>query len=438
MPSLTARIEFRSATLAPLLRRVGALHVTRGVVFIGTLLLGWISLRPFTDLTNLSTDFGSGNDTWTYIWFGLLAVLTPSLALTNNARGLRSLASASFIAMVGWMSVTVVLSLDHDASIRRFIMTICVMVVTASLLLLPQSQRELTRWLAAATLAVLALCYLGVIFAPELSIHQARDILEPHLAGDWRGVFGHKNGAATVMALFCFIGLYAATSGAPIAGSAIFLLAFVFLVFTGSKSSLAMCIVVLAITSVVARLPSPRARAVICLTPLVAINLLSVGTVVSEGLANVAHLLPFDTSFTGRTDIWRFALEALAARPLIGYGFSAFWGANGVAIPDAGSEWAAEAANSHNGYLDAALTMGIPGLVLLIVVLVIVPMRNYAAAEQRGNGGPLTMMFLRIWLFGIYVASMEAFFLDRAQPMWFTFLLAVFGLHYGARFKVRA
>jgi hypothetical protein len=31
---------------------------------------------------------------------------------------------------------------------------------------------------------------------------------------------------------------------------------------------------------------------------------------------------------------------------------------------------------------------------------------------------------------------MESFFLDRADPLWFTFLLAVFGLHYLARFRV--
>ena len=53
-----------------------------------------------------------------------------------------------------------------------------------------------------------------------------------------------------------------------------------------------------------------------------------------------------------------------------------------------------------------------------------------------GNNGPLTMALLRIWLFGLYLSSMESFFLDRADPLWFTFLLAVFGLHYLARFRV--
>jgi O-antigen ligase len=77
-------------------------------------------------------------------------------------------------------------------------------------------------------------------------------------------------------------------------------------------------------------------------------------------------------------------------------------------------------------------------LALVIAVLVIAPLRNFQAAENGGNNGPLPMMLLRIWLFGIYLSSLESFFFDRDDPIWFTFLLAVFGLHYLARFRTAA
>jgi O-antigen ligase len=80
--------------------------------------------------------------------------------------------------------------------------------------------------------------------------------------------------------------------------------------------------------------------------------------------------------------------------------------------------------------------MGLPGLLLLVVVLVIGPLKNFHAADRGGNNGPLATMLLQIWLFGLYLSSMESFFLDRADPLWFTFLVAVFGLHYLARFRV--
>jgi O-antigen ligase len=82
--------------------------------------------------------------------------------------------------------------------------------------------------------------------------------------------------------------------------------------------------------------------------------------------------------------------------------------------------------------------MGLPGLALLLLVLVILPLRNLQAADRGGNGGPLLMVLLQLWLFGLYLSSLESFFLDRADPLWFTFLLAVFGLHYLARFRLRA
>jgi O-antigen ligase len=173
------------------------------------------------------------------------------------------------------------------------------------------------------------------------------------------------------------------------------------------------------------------------LIPLVLLNLLSVGTVVNESLAEIAKTLPLDASFTGRTDIWTFALQAAQQRLLTGYGFAAFWGSDSVKNLPEGMEWAATAAHSHNGYLDATLTMGLPGLALLIAVVVIAPLRNFQMADRGGNNGPLAMALLQIWLFGIYLSSLESFFLDRDDPIWFTFLVAVFGLHYLARFRVK-
>jgi O-antigen ligase len=75
---------------------------------------------------------------------------------------------------------------------------------------------------------------------------------------------------------------------------------------------------------------------------------------------------------------------------------------------------------------------------LLIVTLVFGPLRNFHVANRNGNGGPLTTLLLQIWLFALYLSSMESFFLDRVDPMWFTFLVAVFGLHYLARFRAKA
>jgi O-antigen ligase len=420
------------------LRRRQVMDIVRGATFVGTLLLAWISLRPFADLSDMRVgDVSTGKEALTYVSFGGLAVLTLALTMRDNMRGLASLLTPGFVLFVAWICLTVVLSLDPGTSIRRFALTASVMVVTAGMMLLPKSQNELMRWFSIAALVLLATCYLGILLAPELSIHLATDAQEPGLAGNWRGTFGHKNMAAAVMAMLLFLGIYIFRSGGWLSGMAIVCLTSLFLFYAAGKSASSLCFAVLLLTSLTSVVRSFWMRAVMLLAPLLLLNLLSVGTVMSEGLAEIAKALPLDTSFTGRTDIWTFAVQALQERLPTGYGFASFWNSSSIQNLPEGKEWAAYASHSHNGYLDTALGMGLPGLALLIAVLVVAPLRNFHRADLGGNNGPLTMALLQIWLFGLYLSSMESFFLDRADTLWFTFLLAVFGLHYLARFRAR-
>ena len=420
-------------------QRQQVMDIVRGGAFVGAFLLAWISLHPFEDLGNMQIgDVSTGNEVPTYAAFGGLAVLTLVLAARDNMRGLATLLTPAFVLFVGWLCVTVLLSFDPGTSIRRFTITGCVIAVTAALPLLAKSQAEIMRWFSIAALVLLATCYLGILLAPHLSIHLASDPQEPGLAGNWRGSFGHKNGAAAIMAILLFLGVYFIRAGGWITGIAVIGLSLLFLLYAGGKSALALCFLVLLLTLLCQVIRSLWLRAVLLLTPLVLLNMLGVGTVMSDTLAEIAKQLPLDTSFTGRTDIWNFALQSLQPRLATGYGFASFWGSSAIQDLPEGKEWAAFASHSHNGYLDTALGMGLPGLALLIGAIVIKPLRDFQAADHGGNGGPLATLFLRIWLFGLYLSSMESFFLDRAEPMWFTVLVAVFGLHYMARFRARA
>jgi O-antigen ligase len=425
------------ALIAEVSRRP-VMDIVRAAFFIGILLLVWISLRPFPDLGDLRLDeVALGQDAVLYGLFGILMVAMLALTMHDNMPALKSLLTPAFLWFGGWICVTVVLSFDPATSIRRLALSVFVLVVSATILLLPKSQGELMRWFNIAALVLLVTCYLGVLLIPHLSIHQATDPQEPALAGTWRGVFGHKNVAAAMMAMLLFIGIYLIRAGGWLSGIAVAGLASVFLLFTAGKSSMALCVAVLVLSSLTTVIRSLWARALMLLTPLLLLNLFSVGTVMSDTLDRIAGLLPLDTSFTGRADIWSFALESLQRRLFTGYGFESFWGSSAIQNLQEGKEWAAYASHSHNGYLDTALGTGLPGLALLVAAIVVKPLRDFQAADQGGNDGPLTMLFLRVWLFGLYLSSMESFFLDRADTIWVTFLIAVFGLHYLARFRMR-
>ena len=422
--------------LLGVVRRQQVMHVLRAAVFIGSLLIAWISLRPFVALSESDLpDATSGGDALTYAVFGGLALLTGLLTISQNRRGLSTFLSPGFLIFAGWILVSVVLSTDPSVSAKRLTLTASAAAVASMLFFLPRSQSEMARWFSVAVLGLLATCYLGVAFVPNLSIHLATDLQEPLLAGDWRGAFEHKNVAAPVMVMMLFLGIYITRSGFHIAGLASIALSAVFLINTGGKSAIVLCIAVLVLSSLTEIVKSFWLRATMLLVPLLVLNMLSVGTVMSDHLAAIADALPLDASFTGRTEIWIFALQSLRQHLLLGYGFSAFWGVGATRTTLPGMEWAATVAHSHNGYLDTALSLGLPGLALLIAVLVIAPLRDFHLAQRGGNNGPLAMALMRIWMFGIYLASFESFYLDRANPLWFSFLIAVFGLHYLARFR---
>jgi O-antigen ligase len=298
LSQLVAISEVRA--VAGELRRWQVIDAARAGAFVGALLLAWVSLRPFVDLGEVQLNDSTGHETLTYVAFGCLAVLTIALAMRDSMRGLLTLLSPAYILFGGWIFATVVLSLDPGTSIRRFAAMVCVTAVAATLMLLPKTQDELARWVSIAALALLAICYLGLLLAPNLSMHMATDAQEPALAGNWRGSFGHKNVAAAMMAMLLFLGIYIVRSGAWLSGIAIIGLSSLFLQYSAGKSSLALCFAVLALTSLTTVVRSFWLRAVMLLAPLLLANLLSVGTVMSEGLAEIAKMLPLDSSFTGR------------------------------------------------------------------------------------------------------------------------------------------
>ncbi len=416
------------------------LHLLRQAVFLATLLIVWISLKPFLDLSRLDiADLSTGREALTYATFGILALVGLGLAARDHGRALASLVSPTHLALVSWLALSVVLSQDQGTSAKRLALSASVMLLTACLPLLARTRTELRNLMIVAALGLLVACYVGMVVAPDLAIHQPRDLQEPGLAGNWRGTFGHKNAAAAVMAMLLFVGVAVLRAGGRIAGIAILGLSCTFLVGSEGKSAFGLGLAVFALTGAFAVVRSFSGRLLVAIGPIVLLNVFTVGTVLSDALATIVATLPIDATFTGRTEIWRFAVQMIADRPIAGYGFGAFWGTQTLRdVSDEGATWVGYASHSHNGYVDTTLTLGVVGLVLLLLIFVLGPLRNYQKLQsETGNTGPFATMFLQIWLFGLLLASMESFFFDRADPIWVTFLLAVFGLHYLARFRTR-
>jgi O-antigen ligase len=395
----------------------------RSILFVAVLVVAWVSLHPFGDLGAADAlDLTSGNETATYALFALFAAVGGSHIWQCDRAALRALKAPALLLLGAWLLVSVASSQDAATSAKRFVLLACVSVTCASLFLLPRGRKHLAQLLAIAAAALLILSYGGVMLVPHLAIHQFGDVAEPDLSGKWRGVFPHKN---------------IARAGQRQAGIAIALASAIFVLFSGGKSSTLICGFAILLSLAIWRGRGKLTWLLLIATPLILLNLFGLGSVLFPEIGSVASSLPVDASFTGRTDVWRFALAHVPDHVALGHGFSAFWNTASLRFGvEDNTIWAGNASHAHNGYLDAVLAMGLPGLALTLLAFVVAPARDLYRARQREADAALALMVMQIWLFGIYLSSLESFFFDRANAIWITFLFAVLAIHYLATFRV--
>jgi O-antigen ligase len=168
-------------------------------------------------------------------------------------------------------------------------------------------------------------------------------------------------------------------------------------------------------------------RALLTIGLVIAMNVILIGLSSSPATSSILASLGIDATFTGRSSIWAFALARISDAPIMGYGFQLLWGSE--FLRDITTEsWAYLAAHSHNSFLETLLNGGFPALILMILWLLILPLRDAGKAFATQNDVGLTRLFLRIWIFSILLAGLENLFFVNNGPLWFTMLIAVFGL----------
>lgn len=412
-------------------RRENATAGTLGaLLFTATLLFYLVTLTPFVDLSAASTSDAATAKSSTInqlIYLSLTAALwltifnSPRRHLVARPRGL-------LIVLLFWFAVVSAFSAQPDLALKRVFLAMLTIINGSILLLLPRSERQFAGMLTLCCLGALGLAYLGVVLMPQLAIHQASEVREPMNAGLWRGHFAHKNVAAAAMVIISFAGLYLFGTGRRLLGGAIVLLAVVFLTRTGGKSAVMALPGILAIAWVFERWRTMRTAMVVI--GIAAVNILTIGCSVSPAMRGLVAQLGIDPSFTNRTDIWKIGAGAALDNPLTGYGFQLFWQTDAMVHKGgAAASWAFAAFNGHNAYLDMAITTGLPGLALTLILLVWLPLRDIGRAEATTNDPALTRFFVRIWLYGVLVACVESLFFQSGSLIWFMLVVAIFGLH---------
>jgi O-antigen ligase len=410
----------------------GGERLARNFLFLAAMLLAWFTMSPFPDLGDQQASASAtAGDLASQASAVLITGALALYVLVKRPPLLRHAVTVPLVVTLAAFAVSAVHSSYPDVAARRLVLAVFNIFQASVVLLLPYGREHFARLLAVVAVLVLAACYFGIAFLPQLSIHQATDIAEPGLAGDWRGFFTHKNGAGAGMALLIFIGIFIYRVWNRLAGILIAVFAGVFLYFTHSKSPANLLPVVLLLSYLVPRTRSaPLALGLIAGVPLM-LNVLSVGSVMFGPIHDlIAHLMS-DPTYTGRNEIWQFALDHVAQRPLFGFGYESFWG-----MPDLVADWnyleswGYRASDAHNGYLNTAVTTGLVGLALALWWMVAQPFADYRRALAQDANRPLMILFLQIWIFTLCLGCYESVFFSGGSVLWFLMLMAIIGLHF--------
>lgn len=409
------------------------------LLFMAVFLFFWITLDPFRDLTGAAVlDPSAGNSSlFNQIAAVLLFCCMLVYGLKHPLRGTILQPRALMLALFSWFLLVSLISGHPMLGFKGIVLAIMVAINASIYLLLPQSERHFGQMLGWGTLLMLGVCYGGLIVSPELSIHQASELREPMNAGLWRGHFPHKNSAAAAMVIAAFFGLFVMRAWSQLTGALIVVLCFLFLINTGGKSSTAMLPAIIGVAWIFEKFRFLRAPIVLGGVGL--FNLFSVGSAVFRPLGDFVTSLGIDATFTNRSDIWRFAFSALAERPFTGYGFRGFWQTSELVYSGGTVEtWAVAAANGHNSYLDIALMTGIPGLVMTVIWLLVLPLRTIAQLPPEKERSPLTRLYIRVWLYAIFSGGLESLFFEGGNLAWFTLLFSLNGLQLQGSAKLTA
>ncbi|WP_374829349.1 O-antigen ligase family protein [Paenochrobactrum pullorum] len=432
MNNTAIRKKTEPATQAYVRKATRSAAIAMSTIIFSILL---ISFRPFQGRFEAQ----EGGDIVNQLGFSILGVVSVICLFTlGKPHFLRQLLSPGWILMCGFLLMSAFIAPDPMATIRTVIFTLIGMVCMFSIAGLLQDADGFSKTITIVSGLVIALSFIGVVVVPDLATH-GYDVVEPPNSYLWRGVFVHKNIAGPVMAAFAFSGIYLMRRGMVLRGLIIMITATIFVSQTGSKTTTALIPLAMIVIIFPALLGWRWLTFITTLSTHIVLGLLTIGTILFKPLRDFMESTPIDATFTGRTSIWSFALEKLAQRPWTGFGFESFW-SSPISVDAANPyylDWDVRSiVHGHNGYLDIAMTMGIPALICAVMVLIILPLFDYLRCKKTRENILLADFFLMVVFFCTLSAHLESFFFRRIDPAWLILMLSAFGLHLCARIEI--
>ncbi len=273
----------------------------------------------------------------------------------------------------------------------------------------------------------LGLSLVLIFFFPKYGIDTSGSSI-----GGWQGMYGQKNTCSMVTFFLMLTAVFAPTTTASgrFYRAAFIALSILMILMTQSATGkvLLACLLAYFVCMKVVQKFSAKDRTLVMI--LITLVLAPLTVVAISYWTEILLLLGRDPSLTGRTELWQGAMISVMKRPILGYGYVAFWtGFQGEAANvSLANHWSSVYA--HSGFLNMLTTLGAAGLGLFCYTL----LRAFRDAGSCLKSRDLSFMS---WSLCIIISTLvlnvdEVTIMLPDHLLWILYMLACICLSEGA------
>ena len=362
----------------------------------------------------------------TIFYGGIYVLLLAAIALRPAIAFQIPFASPALTALIAFAFLTALWSLFPDVTLRR---SIAFLFTTVFGIWLGLRFRfpEIMRLIVVGLSTLMFVSYFMIFAMPEIGLDSAQHV------GAWKGVFFQKNvtGRMMVWLILALVWLDWQKEQSRWVTRPLMILAMLLIVMSQSGTGL--------ITSVlvsVALLSTTMLRGSIRnFVPTMALLAALLVIMVTAGATfwyDLLYALGRDPTMTGRTVLWEHIVHSVGERPLLGYGYAAYWfGFNGPGSSFT-RDWGITSA--HSGWLELMLDLGLVGVALVLVLLSRLLFQGFFAARY-GNSRPEAAWAFAVGCAMLAVSVSESMFAERHSMNWVIGTIAVVRLIQQSRWQ---
>ena len=212
-------------------------------------------------------------------------------------------------------------------------------------------------------------CFLSAVFSVGLLAISPAVAIMPDGA-ELRGVYSHKSVLGQAMSTGAMLSLYRIrVDGARRLRGIVMLMLFVLM--TVAAQSMTSLLTIVAFCGVECVIVLLRRGGVvrflgICLIFFL-VPILVIGAIFPD---QILEMLGKDPTLTGRADLWVYVNQAIAERPILGWGLLAFWSETNPLSDSKFRDFGLDRPQAHNGLLEMLLEVGVVGTIFFGFVLI--------------------------------------------------------------------